>query len=67
MDDELVRCVSLRHAGNGADASAPLGEFDMRTLIANAANAIRVVKADQAGPPLQKEFFENSRHPATKR
>jgi hypothetical protein len=27
------------------------------------ANAIRAIKADTAGPRLQKEFFEASKHP----
>jgi creatinine amidohydrolase len=55
------------YAGNGADANAALGEFDMRASIANVANAIRAVKADHVGPRLQQEFFEGSRQPATKR
>jgi creatinine amidohydrolase len=55
------------YAGNGADASMALGEFDMKAWIASVANAIRAVKSDQAGPRLQKEFFEGSRQPATKR
>jgi creatinine amidohydrolase len=55
------------YAGNGADANTALGEFDMKAWIANIANAIRSVKSDQMGPRLQKEFFEGSRQPATKR
>lgn len=55
------------YAGNGADANAALGEFDMKAWIANVANAIRAVKADQVGPRLQNEFLEGSRQPATKR
>ena len=55
------------YAGNGADATAPLGEFDMKAWTANVANAIRAVKSDQVGPRLQKEFFDGSRQPATQR
>ena len=55
------------YAGNGADAGMALGEFDIQAWIASVANTIRAVKADQAGPRLQKEFFEGSRQPATKR
>jgi creatinine amidohydrolase len=55
------------YAGNGADATAALGEFDMKAWIGNIANAIRAIKSDQVGPRLQKEFFEGARQPATKR
>jgi creatinine amidohydrolase len=55
------------YAGNGADATTELGQFDMKAWIANIANAIRAVKADQMSPRLQKEFFESSSKPATKR
>jgi creatinine amidohydrolase len=55
------------YAGNGADATTALGQFDMKAWIANIAGAIRAVKSDQMSPRLQKEFFEGSRQPATKR
>ena len=55
------------YAGNGAAATTELGQFDMKAWIANIANAIRAVKADQMSPRLQKEFFESSSKPATKR
>jgi creatinine amidohydrolase len=55
------------YAGNGADATAALGEFDMKVWISNIANAIRAVKSDQVGPRLQREFFDGARQPATKR
>lgn len=55
------------YAGNGADANLALGEFDMKAWIANIAGAIRAVKSDQMGPRLQKEFFERTSQPATKR
>jgi creatinine amidohydrolase len=55
------------YAGNGADATQALGEFDMKTWVASIANAIRAVRSDQMGPRLQREFFEGSRAPATKR
>jgi len=35
--------------------------------VANIANAIRAVKSDQMSPRLQKEFYEGSQKPATKR
>jgi len=55
------------YAGNGADATQALGEFDMKAWVSGIANAIRAVKSDQMGPRLQKEFFEGSQKPATKR
>jgi creatinine amidohydrolase len=54
-------------AGNGADVSRALGESDMKAWVASIANTIRGVKSDRAGPRLQKEFFDGSRQPATKR
>ena len=35
----------------------------MKAWTAAVVNAIRAVKADQVGPRLQREFFENSRQP----
>jgi creatinine amidohydrolase len=55
------------YSGDGTAANTALGEFDMKAWIASVANTIRAVKADQAGPRLQNEFFEGSRQPATKR
>ena len=55
------------YAGNGADATTALGQFDMNVWIANIANAIRAVKADQMSPRLQKVFFDGAGQPATKR
>jgi creatinine amidohydrolase len=55
------------YAGDGAAATTALGEFDMKAAVASVANTIRAVKADQAGPRLQREFFEGTRQPATKR
>ena len=55
------------YAGNGADATQALGEFDMKAWIASIANTIRAVKSDQVAPRLQKEFYEGSQKPATRR
>jgi creatinine amidohydrolase len=55
------------YAGNGADATQALGEFDMKAWVASIANAIRAVKSDRVGPRLQKEFFDESQKPAIKR
>ena len=66
---DLFRVVTHEHVDDvsGADATTALGQFDMKAWIANIAGAIRAVKSDQMSPRLQKEFFEGSRQPATKR
>lgn len=51
------------YAGEGAAATKELGEFDVKATVANIANAIRAIKADQAGPRLQQEFFEGAKRP----
>lgn len=51
------------YAGDGRAANTQLGEYDMKAWTAAVAAAIRAVKADQVGPRLQREFFENSRQP----
>ncbi len=51
------------YAGDGGAAYLALGEFDMKAWTAGIAEAIRAVKADEAGPRLQREFFEKTRHP----
>jgi len=52
------------YAGDGTPASTELGEFDMKAWAAAVANAIRAIKADQRSLSLQREFFEESSHPA---
>ena len=51
------------YAGDGSEANTTLGEFDMKSWIAQVANAIKAIKADQKSLQLQNEFFENSAHP----
>ena len=51
------------YAGEGAVATKALGEFDMKASIANVANAIRAIKADQVSPRLQQEFFNGAKQP----
>jgi creatinine amidohydrolase len=51
------------YAGDGAVATRELGEFTMNGWIADLVQAIRAVKADEASPRLQREFFEQSRRP----
>jgi creatinine amidohydrolase len=55
------------YAGDGSVATTELGEFDMKAWIANVADAIRAVKADEMGPRLQREFFDGSRQPLNTR
>jgi len=52
------------YAGDGAPATTELGEFDMKAWASAVANVIRSIKADQRSLSLQREFFEESSHPA---
>jgi len=55
------------YQGDAAGANATRGMASMRARAAGIADAIRAIKTDVAGPRLQKEFFEASKHPiATK-
>ena len=51
------------YQGDAAGANAVRGAALMQARINGIANAIRAIKADTAGPRLQKEFFEASKHP----
>jgi creatinine amidohydrolase len=51
------------YAGDAAAANKELGQFDVNTWITRVANVIRAVKADQATPRLQNEFYEKAKHP----
>lgn len=51
------------YQGDAAGANAVRGAALMQARTNGIANAIRAIKADTAGPRLQKEFFEASQHP----
>jgi creatinine amidohydrolase len=51
------------YQGDAAGANAARGKAMMKARADGIANAIRAIKADEAGPRLQKEFFEASKHP----
>jgi creatinine amidohydrolase len=51
------------YQGDAAGANAARGTAMMKARADGIANAIRAIKADEAGPRLQKEFFETSKHP----
>lgn len=51
------------YAGDGSITNRELGEFDMKALVTNAANAIRAIKADNRSRALQDEFFRDATHP----
>ena len=51
------------YQGDAAGANAVRGAALMQARTNGIANAIRAIKADTAGPRLQKEFFEASKHP----
>ena len=51
------------YQGDAAGANAVRGAALMQARTNGIANAIRAIKADTAGPRLQKEFFDASKHP----
>jgi len=51
------------YQGDSSGASAARGEAIAKARADRIANAIRSVKADQAGPRLQKEFFDGATQP----
>ena len=51
------------YAGDAKDANATLGELSVESASAELAKLIKAIKADQATPGLQVEFFEKSLSP----
>jgi len=51
------------YAGDAAAANKELGQYDVNTWITRVVNVIRAVKADQATPRLQNEYYEKAKHP----
>lgn len=51
------------YAGDASGATAARGKAATELLAARIAAALRAVKADTAGPRLQKEFFDAAQHP----
>jgi creatinine amidohydrolase len=51
------------YAGDGADATKELGEFDQKEWSRQIAEAIKAIKADDESLKLQKQFFEDALHP----
>jgi len=51
------------YAGDATAANTTLGEFDMNAWATSIADAIRAIKADQASPRLQDEFYKKSQKP----
>ena len=51
------------YQGDAAGATAERGQAATKRRSDSIASAIRAIKSDQAGPRLQKEFFEAARHP----
>jgi creatinine amidohydrolase len=52
------------YQGDAAGATVARGDAATRASAARIANAIRAIKRDEAGPKLQKEFFEKAAKPA---
>jgi len=55
------------YAGDGSVATKELGEFDMKAMAADVANAIRAIKSDEVSPRLQDEFFGKTTEPGKTR
>jgi creatinine amidohydrolase len=51
------------YAGDSSRARAARGEALTKIRVEGIVSAIRAVKADEAGPQLQKEFFDKAKHP----
>jgi creatinine amidohydrolase len=51
------------YSGDGSHGRKDLGEFDMKTWAREIADAVKAVKADEDSPRLQKQFYEDARHP----
>src|SRR5215475_5128819 len=51
------------YSGDGSLATQELGQADMKAYVADLADAIRAIKADQTTLQLQNQFFEDAQHP----
>jgi creatinine amidohydrolase len=51
------------YSGDGSHGRKDLGEFDMKTWAREIADAVKAVKADEDSPRLQKQFYEDAKHP----
>jgi creatinine amidohydrolase len=51
------------YSGDGSHARKDLGEFDTKTWAREIAEAVRAIKADDDSPRLQKQFYEDAKHP----
>ncbi len=51
------------YSGDGSVATKELGEYDMKAWIDGIANVVKAVKADDESLKLQRQFFEDAKHP----
>jgi creatinine amidohydrolase len=51
------------YSGDGSTATKELGAFDVTTFVNQIVEAIKAIKADRDSLELQKQFYENSKHP----
>jgi creatinine amidohydrolase len=51
------------YSGDGSLATKELGEFDVKTVVGEIVDAVKAIKADQVSPRLQRQFYEDSKHP----
>ncbi|GAC1651334.1 MAG: creatininase family protein [Acidobacteriaceae bacterium] len=55
------------YAGDGSKATKELGDFELNAWSAQIAGALKAVKADVTAARLQREFYEQSKHPLDKK
>jgi creatinine amidohydrolase len=51
------------YSGDASTANKELGEFDMKTMVAEIVEAIKAIKADHVSLELQNKFYEDAKHP----
>jgi creatinine amidohydrolase len=51
------------YSGDASTASNELGAFDVKTIVGEIVEAVKAIKADHVSLELQKQFYEDSKHP----
>ena len=51
------------YSGDASTANKELGEFDMKTMVAEIVEAIKAIKADHVSLELQNKFYDDAKHP----
>lgn len=51
------------YSGDGSLATRELGEYDVKSMVQSAADALKAIKSDDASLKLQQQFYEDAKHP----